>query len=73
MLLKILGDGFLLDCRARNPSPSTVERAYEPCLCNLCTWLSNPKVPTVTTEDLRRFIVHRGQAQAFERGHPWIG
>jgi site-specific recombinase XerD len=72
MLLETLIDGFLLDCRARNLSPSTIERAYEPCLRNLCTWLSNPEVTAITTEDLRRFIVHLGQSKAFERGHPWV-
>ena len=72
MLLKTLIDGFLLDCRARNLSPSTIARAYEPCLRNLCTWLSNPEVPAITTEDLRRIIVHLGKSKAFERGHPLV-
>ena len=73
MLMNTLVDGFLLNCRARKLSPATIQRAYAPVLRDVSDWLGNPEVASVTTQDLRNFIVYLGESKRFGRGaHPWM-
>jgi site-specific recombinase XerD len=73
MLLSTLIEGFLLDCRARNLSPATIDRAYGPCLRDFCEWMGDPPTSQVEADALRRFMVELQESNRFARGHhPWM-
>ncbi|MBN1875156.1 MAG: tyrosine-type recombinase/integrase [Anaerolineae bacterium] len=67
MFLQTLIDGFLLDCEARNLSPGTL-RSYRPILNELCNFLGNPQADSITTVDLRRYVLHLSQRNKYAFG-----
>lgn len=70
MLFKELVKGFVLDCKARNLSQSTLQ-AYSPTFSELCEYLNNPEIEIITTNNLREYIEHISQRAKYSWGnHP---
>lgn len=69
MELQKLIEGFILYCKSRNLSKSTIETAYLPTLKQLCEFLDNPQIDTITTANLREFVVFNQTRCAFSIGN----
>jgi len=73
MLLSQAIDGFIIDCKVRNLSPATIDRAYQPGLRQFCEFLEDPPVGDVRIQDLRNFVIHLQESNRFQHGnHPWM-
>lgn len=71
MLLSQLTEYFTLDCKSRSLSQATLT-TYNTVLTQLCDFLEDPQVNTITTNDLRRYIVHTQERGLYGAGnHPF--